>query len=687
MPRCSIIIPVHGKASLTQQCLNSLLPPLAGREDVETIVVNDASPDATADVLASYGDQIRVVTHAANAGFSATCNDGAAVAAGQYLVFLNNDTIPLPGWLDTLVRYADAHPEAAVVGTKMLYPNNTIQHAGVVICQDRNPRHIYTGFPADHPAVNKSRRFQIVTAGCALFRRQAFEETGGFDTAFFNGYEDVDLCLRLGEKGYEIHYCHDSVLYHLESVSTDDLVNRWEESKQNYLLCRSRWANRVQPDDFNYYAEDGLLGVQYRSLYPLEVHLSPQLALVDGKGREWEADRLLQARAAQVAELMRENTRLQVRAQEAELQGGPNSQNGAAMSPRREVKVEPRLLCEGAAHWLSQESSGRLISVLLPVKNGAAKLREVLPRILNQRSRDNVEILAVDSGSTDDTIEVLRQHSATILSIRPEEFNHGLTRNLLAEYAQGDALVFVNQTTVPADEHWLANLVAPLGADPLIAGVCSRVLPRPGDDPLVRRDVLRNPNASGQRSVCGITDWDEYRALPHHQLRLFLNFHSLSLAVRPEVFRRIPFRKMPMGEDLLWAKEVVEAGYKLQHEPSSVVLHSHRYSYLETLRINFDDGRANREIVGRVVEDREVMPWTASMIRDDWLYLEQECGLSLEELEYWRITAALRRAAQGLGQWAGANYDPATGDPLSLLSLVERLKAGAKAEAEGAWEF
>jgi hypothetical protein len=56
-------------------------------------------------------------------------------------------------------------------------------------------------------------------------------------------------------------------------------------------------------------------------------------------------------------------------------------------------------------------------------------------------------------------------------------------------------------------------------------------------------------------------------------------------------------------------------------------------------------------------------------------------------LEYWRITAALRRAAQGLGQWAGANYDPATGDPLSLLSLVERLKAGAKAEAEGAWEF
>ncbi len=90
-------------------------------------------------------------------------------ASGRYLIFLNNDTIPLPGWLDKLVIYADNNPAAAVVGTKMLFPDNTIQHAGVVVCQDRDVRHIYAGFPADHPATNKSRRFQVVTAGWRFF--------------------------------------------------------------------------------------------------------------------------------------------------------------------------------------------------------------------------------------------------------------------------------------------------------------------------------------------------------------------------------------------------------------------------------------------------------------------------------------------------------------------------------------
>src|SRR4051794_40215922 len=99
MPRSSIIIPVYGKASLTQQCLNTLLVQFGGRGDVEIVVVNDCSKDATRQVLAGYRDRIRVVNHETNKGFSTTCNDGAAVASGAYLVFLNNDTIPQPGWL------------------------------------------------------------------------------------------------------------------------------------------------------------------------------------------------------------------------------------------------------------------------------------------------------------------------------------------------------------------------------------------------------------------------------------------------------------------------------------------------------------------------------------------------------------------------------------------------------------
>src|SRR5258706_4575356 len=189
MRRSTIIIPAFNQAALTAQCLEALLS--QGHRSI--VVVDDGSTDTTPKILAGFKGQIKVVTHAANRGFARSCNNGAALASGDYLIFLNNDTLPQAGWLEALIDYAGKIPRAAVVGSKLLYPNQTIQHAGVVICQDRYPRHIYTGFPADHPAVSKSRRFQVVTAACALVRRRVFERMEGFDAAFRNGFEDVDL--------------------------------------------------------------------------------------------------------------------------------------------------------------------------------------------------------------------------------------------------------------------------------------------------------------------------------------------------------------------------------------------------------------------------------------------------------------------------------------------------------------
>jgi GT2 family glycosyltransferase len=302
-PRATVVVPVFNQSSVTAECLRAL----AGTTAAELIVVDDGSTDATPQLLASCDDRLRVVTHRANRGFAASCNDGAGAAtAGEFLVFLNNDTVPQPGWLEALVGYADAHPSAAVVGSKLLFPDDTIQHAGVVICQDRHPRHIYAGFPADHPAVNRARRFQIVTAACMLVRRRVFERAGGFDTAFRNGFEDVDLCLRLGEDGREIHYCPASTVYHLESVSP----GRFRRDRHNVALYRRRWLARVQPDDLGYYQEDGLLRLDYEGRYPFTLEVSPLLATLDGVGRGRAAERLLRERSREVAELRRENTRL-----------------------------------------------------------------------------------------------------------------------------------------------------------------------------------------------------------------------------------------------------------------------------------------------------------------------------------------------------------------------------------------
>jgi GT2 family glycosyltransferase/glycosyltransferase involved in cell wall biosynthesis len=302
MIKSTVIVPVFNQAALTTQCLETILE----REECNVIVVNDASTDQTVELLTSFGDQISVVTHRKNSGFARSCNDGAALAETRYVVFLNNDTIPQPGWLKQLERYADTHPRAAVVGSKLVYPVNTIQHAGVVVCQDRYPRHIYSGFPSDHPAVNKSRRFQIVTGACMLVRRRVFNTAGGFDTGFRNGFEDVDFCLRLGRDGHEVHYCADSLLQHLESVSP----NRFKHDQRNVERYRARWLNRVQPDDFHYYMDDGLLQLSYEGRYPITFELSPSLACVDTVTRQAALERALQLRSREIAELQRENTRL-----------------------------------------------------------------------------------------------------------------------------------------------------------------------------------------------------------------------------------------------------------------------------------------------------------------------------------------------------------------------------------------
>jgi GT2 family glycosyltransferase len=302
-PAPSIVIPVYGRAALTRRCIEVVLATVPS--DTEIVVVDDASEDETPQVLAAFGDAIRVLTLEANGGFANACNRGAEQTAGELLVFLNNDTEPRPGWLEALVAYAQANPNAEVIGTKLVYPNGSTQHAGVVFGQDGFPHNLYAGFPADHPAVNRSRRLQAVTAACALVRRGAFERAGGFDSGYENSLEDVDLCLRIGEQGGEVHYCHGAEILHLESASR----GRTDKFEASVSLYRERWRDSVDRDDLDVYVADGLLSVEYPDSYPVRMTISPTLSIVD-RGREDEAERLLETYARQVSDLLQEVVRL-----------------------------------------------------------------------------------------------------------------------------------------------------------------------------------------------------------------------------------------------------------------------------------------------------------------------------------------------------------------------------------------
>lgn len=253
--KASIIIPVFNKCELTQQCLTRLAA-VTSAPDYEVIVVDNASTDGTTEFLSQLGGDIRVIRNQENLGFAKACNRGARVARGEYLVFLNNDTIPTEGWLAAMVDEVERHRDVAVVGSKLLYEDGTIQHAGVVFSRIVfTPYHLYRKCSADAPMVNRRREFQCVTAACMLVRRNPFEEVGGFDEGYQNGFEDVDLCLKIRERGGRIIYRPDSVVYHLESQTP----GRKAHDNDNARRLLERWSSKWWiPDEDAVYFEDGI---------------------------------------------------------------------------------------------------------------------------------------------------------------------------------------------------------------------------------------------------------------------------------------------------------------------------------------------------------------------------------------------------------------------------------------------
>ena len=276
-PRAAVVIPVHNRADLTGGCLDALFGSGGATVPFDVIVVDDGSSDSTPELVAGFGDRVRMVRLDPNAGFAAARNAGAAVSRADRVVFLDNGTIPQPGWLDALVAHADAFPEAAIVGAKLLYPNGSVQSAGVSFTPDGSPHHLYAGFPASHPAVNRTRPFQAVTAACCLVRAGVFRAVGGFDRALGNGWEDVDLCLRVGEAGHQVHYCPDSVVLHQESATGDGASPGEIEDRRRWT---ERWLGRVRGDCLDFWVADGLLAVELLGpRYPVRVRLAPELAV------------------------------------------------------------------------------------------------------------------------------------------------------------------------------------------------------------------------------------------------------------------------------------------------------------------------------------------------------------------------------------------------------------------------
>ncbi|MEW6689362.1 MAG: glycosyltransferase family 2 protein [Pseudomonadota bacterium] len=281
-----------------------------------------------------------------------------------------------------------------------------------------------------------------------------------------------------------------------------------------------------------------------------------------------------------------------------------------------------------------------LASIILLTKNGEKHLRSVLDGLYRQRIAAAAEVIVIDSGSADATLEIVSAYPARLTRIRPEEFGHGRTRNLGARLARGRFLVYLPQDATPVGEDWLRALLAPF-EDPAVAGVYGRQVPRPEASAMEQFFLLRTYPAQPEMRALG-------RGEDASLARCF--FSTVGGAIRASLWRRHPFdESVIMSEDQAWARDVMLAGHAIAYQPAAELLHSHDYGIASVFRRNFDSGYSIRQIFsGR----------TGISLRQGVRSLAQEAVFVLREGVFAdALRFPLYEGARHLGFWLGMHAE------------------------------
>jgi rhamnosyltransferase len=223
------------------------------------------------------------------------------------------------------------------------------------------------------------------------------------------------------------------------------------------------------------------------------------------------------------------------------------------------------------------------VSIVIPARNEEHNIGATLDAVYSQETTFSFEVIVIDSGSSDQTVSIVKNFPLVrLVEIPAEEFGHGKTRNLGAQMAHGDSLVFLNADAVPANNLWLNSLVKPLCDDKenTTAGVFGRHIPKKDCYLYMARDILSSmPDTPMLRSRTHALD--------------FMIFSTVSCAIRKNTWEKYPFdNDIVIAEDQLWAGLVLKEGFKILYQQESMVIHSHNYSPRQLYEIKFDVGRS-----------------------------------------------------------------------------------------------
>jgi O-antigen biosynthesis protein len=273
-PVVSIIIPVYNQLSYTLRCLKSISSNLTNTVPVEIIVINDDSGDRTQEVLTSI-TAITLIDNPINCGFIHSCNHGVSLAKAAYLYFLNNDTEIKPNCVESLLEVI-TQPQVGAVGSKLVYPQGTLQEAGGIVWQDAAAWNYGRHNNPNAPEYNYLRPVDYCSGASLMVRKDAFLELNGFEIEFAPAYyEDTDLCLALRHKlGLKVMYQPKSEVIHYEGISSG--TSTVTGVKQYQIVNADKFKHKWQHLLNSYPVNQGIKNTPFAS----RKYLGPKTVLV-----------------------------------------------------------------------------------------------------------------------------------------------------------------------------------------------------------------------------------------------------------------------------------------------------------------------------------------------------------------------------------------------------------------------